>query len=510
MIERYVEKVYGYAVNHTYSREEADELSQEILFTAVRELPKLKDEGKFEPWLWGIAGNVTKSFRRYMGKQRAMYCYDTLEDMSYEDEYDEGPEQLYDTLRTRIAMLSAIYRDITILYYYDGLSTKQISEKLNIPKGTVTWRLSEARRKLKKECVSMEYTALKPIKLEIRINGEGNYNGTTMPFPYTYINDALSQNILYYCYGKAKTVEDLSRLCGVPAYYIEDRLSNLLKREALSESSKGRYRTEFIIYSDKVNEYDKKAKAIFEPVILPFADAMKRLADSVRSLGIYTAQKDDDELLYLYGMLALEHLSKKYNPTKACERKVRYDGNRWSYFAHLADDGEHPVRGLGKELSANRGSRGTYQHCSYHFGGFSYRYMMKDYQINVCEDILSGCEVQDIESAASAIEAGYIIKRDDELFVTVPAFTKTQYAAFKELAENAFGTVIESYTKAVSKYLDGYKKLFPPHLEDEVSIAGSYMFLTLYATTVCDLAKEKGLFPKPPAGSVCDVMIQYK
>ena len=35
IIEGYVEKVYGYAVNHTYSREEADDLSQEILFTVM-------------------------------------------------------------------------------------------------------------------------------------------------------------------------------------------------------------------------------------------------------------------------------------------------------------------------------------------------------------------------------------------------------------------------------------------------------------------------------------------
>ena len=72
ILEQYVERVYGYAVNHTYSREEADELAQEILYAAVRELPKLREEQKFEPWLWGVAGNVTKSYRRFMGKQRAM------------------------------------------------------------------------------------------------------------------------------------------------------------------------------------------------------------------------------------------------------------------------------------------------------------------------------------------------------------------------------------------------------------------------------------------------------
>ena len=57
VIEGYIEKVYGYAFKNTYSREEADELTQEILFTVVRELPKLRDESKFEPWLWGVAAN---------------------------------------------------------------------------------------------------------------------------------------------------------------------------------------------------------------------------------------------------------------------------------------------------------------------------------------------------------------------------------------------------------------------------------------------------------------------
>lgn len=98
-----------------------------------------------------------------------MYSYDTLEHVPYEDEYGDENEELYDALRTKIAMLSETYRHIIILFYYDGLSTKRISEKLSIPEGTVTWRLSEARRKLKKECVEMDKAALKPVKLTIRI-----------------------------------------------------------------------------------------------------------------------------------------------------------------------------------------------------------------------------------------------------------------------------------------------------------------------------------------------------
>lgn len=245
VIESYVEKVYDYAINHTYSREEADELAQEILFTVVRELPKLRDESKFEPWLWSISNNVTKSFRRNMGKQRAMYSYDTLEKLPFEDEYFNEEEEIYDSLRTKIAMLSEIYRDIIVLYYYDGLSTKTISERLEIPEGTVRWRLSEARKKLKKECTDMKETALRPVKMWLDIYGNGNYNGKTIPFPTVYIDDALSQNILYYCYEQANSIEELAKLCGVPAYYIEERIKNLLKREAIIEVSKGKISNRF-------------------------------------------------------------------------------------------------------------------------------------------------------------------------------------------------------------------------------------------------------------------------
>lgn len=510
ILEQYVVRVYGYAMNHTYSEEEAEELAQEILYTAVRELPKLRDEQKFEPWLWGLAGNVTKSYRRFMGKQRAMYSYDTLESLTYEEEFSEGQEEMYDALRTKIAMLSATYRDIIVLYYYDDLSVKQISERLNIPEGTITWRLSEARKKLKKESDTMNESALRPVELDIRISGTGSYNGTTSPFPHVYINDALSQNILFYCYEQPKTVEELAKICGVPAYYVEERLENLLKREAVSEPVKGKYRTEFMIYSDKVSEYGKKAGDVLEPVVTDIVKAMKQLAEETDRLGIRTAGKSKEELTYLYGIMALEHLSKTYNPVQWKEYPVRYDGWRWSYHAHLMSNHKYPVRGLGREQSANQGTPGTYFHTSYHFGGFDYRKMMFDNQVVVCEELLEGKEVTDKPSAASAIEEGYIIRKDGKLAVAVPAFTKEQYERFTKLAEEIFAPVIGAYAETVRNYVAGYKKLFPAHLEDDVDRACNYMFLTMYAVDICDLATEQGLLMPPAKGSICDVLVQYK
>ena len=262
ILRNYIDRIYGFCIRQTYNREEADELSQEILYTALKQLPTLQEEAKFEAWLWGLAANVTRVYRRKQGKQRAMYSFDTLENVAYEEDYTAIDEDLRNWVRSKIAQLSKIYRDMIVFYYYDNLSCKEIAERLQIPEGTVTWRLSKARNKLKKECVIMEETALRPIAMGIGIHGSGNYNGKDIPFPQTFINDALSQNILFHCYEEPQTVEDLSKLCGVPAFYIEDAVRNLLNREAAVEQLQGKYRTNFLIYGEKHQKYNDNTGAL--------------------------------------------------------------------------------------------------------------------------------------------------------------------------------------------------------------------------------------------------------
>ena len=510
VIESYVEKVYGYAINHTYSREEADELAQEILFTVVRELPKLRDESKFEPWLWSIANNVTKSFRRNMGKQRAMYSYDTLEKLPFEDEYFNEEEEIYDSLRTKIAMLSEIYRDIIVLYYYDGLSTKTISEKLKIPEGTVRWRLSEARKKLKKECNDMKETALRPVKMWLDIYGNGNYNGKTIPFPTVYIDDALSQNILYYCYEQANSIEELAKLCGVPAYYIEERIQNLLKREAIIEVSKGKYQTDFVIWSDKYGIYcEESAEKALMPIMEKLLKALDGIAKEAAAIDFYKAEKSEADLFYLYGVMAFSYASWRYNSLPYPAFKKRYDGNEWCYIGNM-ETGKHHRIGISRQHSANLGSGGSCNHTSYLVSGIKFRRMMYANYINVCEDILCNGTTEDTYSAADAIKDGYIVKREDgSFFVTAPFFTKEQKAEFDAIADKYFAPLIPEYSEIVNKFISGYKKLFPKNLNDDADRMCHNIFIGMYEV-VLKYAQRTGAIKMPSLDCYCDVLIQFK
>ena len=511
IIESYVENVYGYAINHTYSREEADELAQKILFTAICELHRLRDESKFEPWLWGIASNVTKSFRRNIGKQRAMYSYDTLQNLPYEDEYFDGQEEIYEYLRAKIAMLSKIYRDIIVLYYYDGLSTKSISEKLNVPEGTVRWRLTEARKKLKKECTQMKETALKPVKMELNIYGNGNYDGKTIPFPTAYIDDALSQNILYYCYKQPSGVEELAESIGVPSYYIEDRIENLLKREAIIQPYKGKYQTDFLIWSDKYAIYcEENAEKALMPIMAKVLKALDDIAGEAAEINFYKAKKSESDLFYLYGVMAFSYASEHYCKLPYPRFKKKYDGNEWCYLGSM-ETGKHRRISIGTQHNANLGSRGSCSHTVYNsISGIAMRQMMYDNQINVCEDILRDGSTKDIVSAADAIQYGYIVKNPDgSFFVTVPFFSKKQKAEFNAVADKYLGPLIPEYSETVSRFISGYKKMFPKHLSDDADRMCQNMFTGFYSVII-EYAQKTEAIKMPSPNCYCDVLIQFK
>ncbi len=511
IIEDYIEKVYGYAVNHTYTRDEADELSQEILLTVIRELSKLRDDSKFEPWLWGIANNAAKSFRRSMGKKQVTYSYDVLENVPYEKTDGDENEEIYDFLRTKIAMLSEIYRNIIILYYYDGLSTKEIADKLNIPEGTVTWRLSAGRKKLKEEFDDMNETALRPVRMNISIYGSGDYDGKSKPFPSVYIDDALSQNILYYSYEKPCTVEELAKLCGVPAYYIEDRINHLLKYEAMVETAKGKYQTDFIIWSDKHGIYcEENAEKALLPILDDLLAALKEITTQAMKLDFYKAEKSETDLFYLFGVLAFSYASAKYCSPWYLGFKKRFDGNKWSYIGYM-ETGKHKRIRVSVQHSSNLGCRGGCSHkVFYGFSGIAYRPMMYDNYVNVCQDIIINGKTDDIDSLANAIKDGYIVKRDDGgFFVTSPSFTIVQTESFNKIVETYLIPYIDKYAAFVDKFVDGYKKLFPKHLHEDADHICQNMFLGMYSVIV-EYAQRTEQIKMPSKNCYCDVIQQYK
>lgn len=306
-------------------------------------------------------------------------------------------------------------------------------------------------------------------------------------------------------------MEELAKLCGVPAYYIEERMDHLIKREAVTEPVKGKYRTDFIIWSDKYNIYcEENAEKALMPMMDKLIAALKNIAREAGQIDFYKAGKSETDLFYLYGIMAFNYAARRCCRLPYPEIKEKYDGERWCYVGSM-ETKEHCRTGIGTQHCSNKGSRGSYSHTVYAgISGFSWREMMYDSWINACEDILKSGHSEDGDAAALAIQEGYILRKEDgSFFVTVPAFTKEQKARFDEIADRYLVPLMDEYSELTEKFIAGYKKLFPKHLGEDADRMCRSLFVGLYQV-IAAYAQRTGAVEAPSAGSYCDVMLQVK
>ncbi len=508
-ISEMLDKTYAWSITRTFSREEAEELTQEILFQAIKSINDLRDDKKFEPWFWRLADITLKVFKRGKAKTRGIMSFDDVATLAFEDEHNFIIDEEYQVLRRKIAQMSAAYRDIIVMHYYDNLSCKAISQKLGLPEGTVTYRLSLARDKLKKECNQMNETALKPAQLKIRIAGEGNYNGDDRPFPWQYIEDALSQNILWYAYREPKTVEQLSVLTGVPAFYIEERINNLIKREAVISPSKFTVQTNFLLFDTKINGYAfEHSNEVVTAVSEKFYLLSHQLTEKVISSGIQSSGRSFDEMLCLLSVMLLDNFVPDYKPTEYTCVKQKYDGCRWDYIGFMQDESFETAIGIGMEKSMNNYESGKLAHYSYHFAPFQYRKMMYDHEIDIFHAVLTNKELGDKqkEVAAKLIADGYLAKNEaNEVVCAIPVFTKAEYDLYIALAKEIFADFLPFYTEQIKKYLNGYIKLFPKHLKEAADRNGFHVFVAMFKAITADWIRNGKIHI--PDNAVCDTLI---
>jgi RNA polymerase sigma-70 factor (ECF subfamily) len=133
---------------------EAEDLAQETLLSAYRNLAQLKDDSRFAFWLYRIAIRKAGSSRR-VGKLESSGLSSKLESQQREEDPPFG-EELKQSVRAAVASLEEPYRLVVTLRYLEGLDATEIGRRLNIPPATARARLARAmpmlQQKLRSVC----------------------------------------------------------------------------------------------------------------------------------------------------------------------------------------------------------------------------------------------------------------------------------------------------------------------------------------------------------------------
>lgn len=149
LIERYAERLRGYARRVAAQEAEVDDLVQDIWLRVLRGLPGLRDSARFRSWLFGIAHRVL------IDRLRSRYAApveDSTEadDRPLADEADLQQDHVdRDQVERGMAVLSPPDREAVWLFHFEQLTLDEIAAATSVPVGTVKSRLHRARKQMR-------------------------------------------------------------------------------------------------------------------------------------------------------------------------------------------------------------------------------------------------------------------------------------------------------------------------------------------------------------------------
>lgn len=515
-----LDHLYGYCYRRTSDSHEAEELCSDILFALVR---AGNTEGELQnpvAFIWRVAHNVyaehsekkrIRTERGFMGDPDELLCRVADEDIT--EEQAEDRENLGRILR-EISFLSVIYRNVTVDYYLEGLSTAAIAKKHGIAEVTVRQRLFSARETIRKGVTKMEKTMQKPLALEnlnLNIWGSGNPMGND---PREVAERQLSQHIVWMCKPKAVTAREVSDTLHLPMLYVEEELAIQCrgrngKYGLLRKLDNDRYALNFVLLDEK--EIDEIQRI--------YISRLPAICDGITK---YVEEHRDD-------LLALPYLNKEKDLNLILWSQVKQFANTLennianALGEHMKDIAEpdRPFSVYGWKERTPESNYGSGQDgiSAEDLCGYSsvdvvniYNSYIKahfrcghnialDKKLQLAIRAIDGLALSELsegekEAAAKAIECGYLLRDGDTLYTKIITYRKQDANTVRRIPADVIMSIREAWEGIADEIATFARKNLPAHLLGEYRYVNELASLPVF-TKLVETLMGRGLLTLP-------------
>lgn len=174
--------IFSYCRARTNSKEEAEDLSQDIILELLKTRGNLRDDKAFYGFMWALAGNVYKDWCKKRRKINECALDEGMSDDGIPFSVLLEKESDLKLLYRELCLLTGQYRQVVIEYYFKDRKVSEISKSLNISESMVKFLLFKSR-KMMKEGMNMERTrgdlSFNPVKMRVGILIPKDDNGAT-------------------------------------------------------------------------------------------------------------------------------------------------------------------------------------------------------------------------------------------------------------------------------------------------------------------------------------------
>jgi RNA polymerase sigma-70 factor (ECF subfamily) len=134
--EAFARRILNFIFRMVNSQEEAEDLTQETFVAVYQKLGSLKDNSKFEPWLFRIARNFV--YQRYRERSPSTISMDALDEdgrmVTQVADVRKNPDEAFQSGELEVIVADVIadlpekYREVFVLSALQGLSYQQIAD----------------------------------------------------------------------------------------------------------------------------------------------------------------------------------------------------------------------------------------------------------------------------------------------------------------------------------------------------------------------------------------------
>lgn len=158
LVDQFQPEIYRMIFYRTRSEMDAEDLTQDVMLKAYKNIGRLKSPDVFRSWLYRIAVNRLKDYYRRK-RFKALFGFVSVDEEGFHEtaELTVKPEvegglskkDFWRQISRMLTRLSAGEKEVFLLRFFDQLSIKEISAALKKSESTIKTLLYRALRKLK-------------------------------------------------------------------------------------------------------------------------------------------------------------------------------------------------------------------------------------------------------------------------------------------------------------------------------------------------------------------------
>ena len=141
-VSEFSDAVYRLALSYTASREDAEDVCQEVFYRLFRKRPKFESKEHCRNWLFKVTANCAKTILTSSHRKHSSPL-EAADNAGTEDSYDDG------VVFNAVMALPQKQRLCIHLFYYEELSLNDICRVTGLGVNTVKSHLQRGRLKLK-------------------------------------------------------------------------------------------------------------------------------------------------------------------------------------------------------------------------------------------------------------------------------------------------------------------------------------------------------------------------